>query len=534
MASPVTLADVLALPVVRRGLPSVHAAGDADLRRPVRWAHVSELSDVGSVLSGGELVLTTGINLPDSDAALVGYVAGLARANAAGLVLELGRRFTSEPPALVDAAVRYRVPFVALRREVKFVEITEAVHGLILGERLQASRTAERAHETFTALAVEGADAQRIVDAAARMCRAPVVFENLLHHVVAYSVVGSLAPEADAEEEVLRDWPSRSRGVTLRGRTAIAGPESWLVTTVETTGEVWGRLVMVPGVPGAVPASTQAMVLERAAVALTLNRLLESSRTSVDQQAHRSTLADIVEHRWTTPAAMHARTAALGVPTDGRSLVVLVGSDPSPDAETVMGEAVRATSVPALVAALTPGRVGVLLALADDADPATAGARVASSIRRARPSSVVAMADPVTSLDQVRTAVTAAGEVIDSLGPAYRRRDGDPDVFRPSDVRVRGLLTLLADDPRVQAFVERSLGPLLVHDTTHGTALVAALRAHLDHGGVVSRAARAAYVSRQTFYQRLGAAARVLGADLNDPETRTSLHAALMTHDATP
>lgn len=528
VAASVTLADVLALPVVRRGWPSIHAADDADLRRAVRWAHVSEIEDAGGVLSGGELVLTTGINLRDDAGSLVGYVAGLARANACGLMLELGRRFTSVPPALVDAATRYRVPLIALNREVKFVEITEAVHGLILGEQLLASRTAERAHETFTTLSVDGADAQRIVDAASRMCRAPVVFENLVHHVVAYSVAG--APDAD-EEGVLRDWVERSRAVTSRGRTAVAGAESWLVTTVETTGQVWGRLVLVPLAAETPPTATQTMVLERAAVALTLNRLLESSRASVDQQAHRSTLADIVEHRWATPAAMHARTAALGVPTRDRSLVVALVADPSHDAEVVVADAAPS---PALVSTLAPGRVGVLVASRGKAGAGSSEgetvAELAAAVRAVHPAAVIAMADPVTSLDQVRTAVTSAGEVLDSLGPSHRRREDDPDVFRPSDIRLRGVLTLLADDPRVQAFLERSLGPVLAHDAAHGTALAATLRAHLDHGGVVSRAARAAFVSRQTFYQRLGTAARILDVDLDDPETRTSLHAAFMLH----
>src|SRR5690625_959119 len=449
MPAAVTLEDVLALPVVRRGQPSVHAA-QADLGRAVRWAHVSEVEDVASVLSGGEIVLTTGINLRHTDAALVGYVAGLARANSAGLFLELGRRFDAAPPVLLDAASRYRVPMVEFRREVKFVEITEAVHSLILGEQLHASRTAERAHETFTTLAVEGADPQRIVDAAARMCAAPVVFENLVHHVVAYSVAGTPAEvDPGAEEAVLRDWTTRSRAVAAGARTAVVGPESWLVTSVETTGEVWGRLVMVP-VPYAatsaqsvttVSPGTQSMVLERAAVALTLNRLLETSRASVDQQAHRSTLTDIIEHRWTSAAAIPARAAALGVPTEGRSLTVILTADASHGTEAAVADAVRAAGLSALVATVAPGRVGGLITTSDrpgDAMVATVE-QVAAEVRVTIPSAVVAMADPVTSLEQVRTAVTTAGEILDSLGPGYRWRRDDPQVFRSTDVRLRGV-----------------------------------------------------------------------------------------------
>src|SRR6185437_11684275 len=38
---------------------------------------------------------------------------------------------------------------------------------------------------------------------------------------------------------------------------------------------------------------------------------------------------------------------------------------------------------------------------------------------------------------------------------------GQPPFYRLADLRLRGLLHLLRDDPRVQTFVERELGPLL-------------------------------------------------------------------------
>ncbi len=62
-----SLRDVLDLPAVRRGDPQVRAAA-GHLDRRVRWVHVSEVSDIASLLEGGELILTTGIALPESAA----------------------------------------------------------------------------------------------------------------------------------------------------------------------------------------------------------------------------------------------------------------------------------------------------------------------------------------------------------------------------------------------------------------------------------------------------------------------------------
>src|SRR5215831_15764102 len=93
LVMPLTLREVLDLDVVRRGRPQVMAAAHR-LDANVRWVHASELADVGRLLRGGELLLSTGIALPDSAVGLGDYVAGLAGAGVTGLAIELGRRYT--------------------------------------------------------------------------------------------------------------------------------------------------------------------------------------------------------------------------------------------------------------------------------------------------------------------------------------------------------------------------------------------------------------------------------------------------------
>ena len=72
-----TVAEVLALDPVRSGAPRV-LAGTEGLTAPVRWVHVIELAQAAHLLRGGELVLSTGIGLPDDAAGLGRYVAELA------------------------------------------------------------------------------------------------------------------------------------------------------------------------------------------------------------------------------------------------------------------------------------------------------------------------------------------------------------------------------------------------------------------------------------------------------------------------
>src|ERR1700687_2231623 len=83
-----SLDEVLAMEVCRRGRPAVIAGNDR-LDTPVRWVHAIELTDVARLLRGGELVLSTGIALPDDDRLLTAYVTELADVGVAGLAVEL-------------------------------------------------------------------------------------------------------------------------------------------------------------------------------------------------------------------------------------------------------------------------------------------------------------------------------------------------------------------------------------------------------------------------------------------------------------
>ena len=70
---PVTVREALALPVLAAGDPVV-LGGDSGLDADIRWVHVSEVRDIGALLVGDELVLTTGLGMAASAEAAVDFV----------------------------------------------------------------------------------------------------------------------------------------------------------------------------------------------------------------------------------------------------------------------------------------------------------------------------------------------------------------------------------------------------------------------------------------------------------------------------
>ncbi|RSM60653.1 CdaR family transcriptional regulator [Amycolatopsis sp. WAC 01376] len=527
-----TVAEVLALPVLRQGRPHV-VAGAARLDAPVRWAHVAEVADIAPLLRGGELVLTTGVALPDDGAALARYIADLAGVGVVGIVIELVRHWSEKlPSALVDAADRHGVPLITLSRETRFVSVTEAVNGLIVDAQVDELRAAERVHETFTALTVAGAEPGDILREVARLTEHPVVLETLAHEVLAYDTAGT------DPGELLPGWPSRSRPVQVGERTGYHPGAGWLITVVGARGHDWGRLVVVCGDP---PPRRHVVVAERAASALAVHRLVAKDTDSLERQAHRAILTELLANP-VPPGELTARASALGVPLTGRLLVgVAVRPRITATAKTTQSTpvllrelaeatalAARRAKVSALVAT-DDTLVRALIALSPEAGVDAVLRRLATDVHEARAGApaVVAVGTTGSGPAEARRTLVEAAQV----AAAALTENVERVVQRLDDVRLRGLLHLLSGDERITAFAARELGPLLNRDAAQGSRLVQALRHYCEHGGNKSAAAAAAHTSRTAYYQQLARIEQVLGVRLEEPESMLSLYVALLAHD---
>jgi purine catabolism regulator len=120
------------------------AAGEAGLDRAVRWVHISELSDPTPWLSGGELLLTTGLAIGDDAEA---YVSRLAEHGLTGLGFGVGFGHERIPEALLAAAAAHGFPLFEVPYELPFIAITEKAFSHLVNEQYAVLRRALAAHE---------------------------------------------------------------------------------------------------------------------------------------------------------------------------------------------------------------------------------------------------------------------------------------------------------------------------------------------------------------------------------------------------
>src|SRR5918999_1828129 len=449
-----TLADVLRLDPVRRGEPRLVAGADR-LDARVRWVHVAEVPEVGHLLRGGELVLATGIGLPEEAARLRTYVAELAGVGASGLFVELGYRYANKlPDALVAAAEEHGLPVVALARETVFVDITEAVHARIIDAQLAELRASEQLHEIFTQLSVEGASPEEVVRQVAAICGRPVVLENLSHQVLAADSAG----------------------------TALA----------------LGRLL-----------DRHAESLERQAHGTIITGILAHTYADPREAAARARALGV-------PLSGRRLLAVVVRPLAGPAQPPEMIGDFAEATAAACRDAELAALVSGLDEGTPQARVGVLASLPGRAEVETVLTAVATRLHeQCGARLVMAAGSVVESIREVRRSFIEAEQVADVAA----RGGGERLFYRLPDLRLRGLLHLLRDDTRLQTFVERELGPLLEYDAQRDTDLTQILMLYLSSGRNKALAAQQAHLSRPAFYDRLRRIERVLDADLDDVES---------------
>jgi PucR family transcriptional regulator, purine catabolism regulatory protein len=112
------------------------ATGHESATAHVRWVHSTELPDPTPWLRGGELLLTTGVQLTEPKVQR-GLIERLADHHIAGLGFGTGFTHRRLPAALVTAARRRAFPVFEVPYELPFIAITERAFAQLVNERYE-------------------------------------------------------------------------------------------------------------------------------------------------------------------------------------------------------------------------------------------------------------------------------------------------------------------------------------------------------------------------------------------------------------
>ncbi|GAA3743177.1 hypothetical protein HDA32_003181 [Spinactinospora alkalitolerans] len=459
----------------------------------IRWAVVSELPDPVPYLNGRELLLTAGVDMSATPAAVRRYVTGLVEAGVSVLGFGVTPVHDAVPPALIAQCRGQGLPLLEVPGETPFVAVGQAV-----GEELERLHVADvrrlgEAHRALAKAVTAAAPTDRAIRTLSQAldCWVALVGDRLLTHArsvpaltdeVTELIAKLRAPHGPrsakarmrADEVFLHavGEDPRPRDVLLLGRPTPFGmtDRAVLGTAVALLGLLLRSDRRAEPVPGR----------------LLTRLLLETGRG--DDLA--PLLAELVPGAGATLRVLRACWAGRGAPPPL--------ADPAPLFGTGLVEAVEG-GVRAVVADL-----GAAAEHLSGLEELRGDGWLAALSGPARPAELPA-ADRQASSLLVRA--RAMGE------PLVWPERADP-------------FSAVIDAERARAAARSLLGPLS-EDTDAARSLRETLRAWLARHGNWDRAAADLGSHRNSVRYRIGRIERDLHVDLTDPEHRMRLWFAL-------
>ncbi len=158
-------------------------AGEGGLDRPVRWVHISELSDPTPWLSGGELLLTTGMTVNgDGD----DYIQRIAAHGIAGLGVGVAvGGLDTVTPEMAAAADALDFPILEVPYETPFIALTEKAFHHIAAEQATMLERAVAAHTRLEQVALDEGGLDGLVEVLAELTGGPAAVVDARGQVLA-------------------------------------------------------------------------------------------------------------------------------------------------------------------------------------------------------------------------------------------------------------------------------------------------------------------------------------------------------------
>jgi purine catabolism regulator len=482
-------------------------AAASGLDRPVRWVAVSELEDPAPFLEGGELLLTTGMRLPEKAAACSAYVRRLVDAGVVALGLGVGLSHASVPDALVTAAERAGLVLLEVPEGTPFIAVTKAVSRLLAAEEYDEAARGFAAQRDLIrgALTAEDGGTHAVVTRLAKHVGGFALVLDPSGGVVQASPADAAARASELAGEIAR---LRPKGL-LASAVVSGATEYVVIQPLGVRGRARGFLAV--GAPGPLRANDQAVV-NLAVSLLSLSLARAEGRSSAERGV---------------------RAAALRLLLDGRAADLPL--------EPLGWAGLRGRPVRVLVARPAGVDAAAVAAAEDRLAEALPGSAVAAGLVVDDPTVVVGVAPAALAVDGATTAAEDV-DVLVGVGVGDEADVDDTSGLARSWARARralaaggagvrsyddlgGGLEALLDPAAADAWAAALLAPL--EEPGERADLAATLLAWLSRHGQVDAAAADLGVHRHTVRHRLRRAEALLGRSLDDPGVRAELYLAL-------
>jgi purine catabolism regulator len=520
------------------------ASGEDAADAPVRWVHISELPDPTPWLSGGELLLTTGIQL-DSEARQREFVRLLSGRHLAGLGFGTGFDFEELPAAMLDEASELGFPVFEVPYELPFIAITEKAFTRLVNEQYEVLQRGIAIHKRLERLVLEERGLDELVRALAAATGGAVFVLSARGETIASKLFRRQVP-TEALEQVREEVHRRGGQLGTAGAKPsdagefapdhpdIAGRS--LVLPVSTRGHGAPQAWVVAARDAGGLGDFERLILQQAVTVVALELMRQRAMRDTERRLAGDVLAEAIGGRL-SEAELAVRLRPFGVGANA-AVLVFASRDRNPAVREGAGSARPGAMVSAAegdldrflsdagVGALVASRERLLCAVVDardEVDPLALAGRAREALLpehgelRAAASRAAAVGALRRSFHEARCALEAA-----ALANGH-----SPPVASYRDLGAFQLLLSLQDDDALRLYCDSVLGPLEDASGEYGDELIRSLEAFIEQNGQWEKASRELYCHRHTLRYRIRRVEQLTGRDLSSARDRIEFWLAL-------
>jgi purine catabolism regulator len=515
-------------------------AGEANLDAPVRWVHISELRDPTPWLSGGELLLTTGLSL-DTPKRQREFVAKLADHGLAGVGFGVGFSHEKVPRALVEAAAERDLPLFEVPYDVPFIALTEQAFTRLVNEQYALLQRSIAAQERLQRIVLSERGLDAVAGALATLIGGPaLVFDGRGE----LQAMRTFRRELDADVvraigEELRDRARRHDGRGFVPSHPELAPRALALPiggadSPHSSGSVLPQAWLVAAKDSGGLAEIDRLILHQAVTVVALELLRRRVADSTERRLAGDVLSaaiggELEGHelaRRLEPFGLGVRVGVLVLAPPqaaGRAADALHG------AEAALADALRAEAVSGLVAPSGRFACALLPGFPDD-ELFDLADRVVASVSETLGGAVPAGVGRAVAAGRVRESYHEARCALEAreLGAAGQHLNGSGmPVATYRDLGSFQLLLSLQDSDALRLFCESLLGPIESGEGHYGGELMRSLEAFIECNGQWEAAARRLYCHRHTLRYRIRKIEELTGRDLSSARDRIEFWLAL-------
>lgn len=507
-------------------------AGSRGLGRIIRWVHVLEVADFESLIHGGELILTTGVGLQTDFHVQLTFVKKLIQSNAAGICIERGQYFREIHEDILKLANEHDFPIILFEETVKFVDITQDLHSLIINRHHNLLSYLDTSSRKFIELSMSSNGILKILQE----------LYQYFHHPVVFLPLAGKAFYFPADQKELHDLAARyfenAKKEVRQQQIIHMGHETFVVMPVKGLGQTWGYICLHSA--SSAPEEFHFLILDRAALAIA--QIMLRNRTIEERKQHSEDkfVRNILQGRDFDESELHAqlpfshldmcyRVFVLQFQADGRDVSEEEWEDMNLQRAMLLRSLFKRYGLFPAVSA-TRNEIAVIASFPAEEKTKTADSlkKIILSISQSKEKKAlfgkrctIGIGREYSRIEQLTNSYKEAKEVIEL----------NTNVHFYDEIGIYRLFLPLKNTGELEAYVLDYLGPILEYDRTTESDLFQTLKVYLECGGAKKEAAEKLFIVRQTLYHRLDKIEQLLGSDFMESEKRIAIETAIKAYE---